>query len=134
MIVVDISVITYVLLYGDKTPLALKVYERDVLWCVPPLWRHEFLNVLSAFVRQGGGKPSDAEQIWQRGLRWLGAQEQAIDTVHALRLATQHRILPTDAQYIALARTLGIPCITEKLQLQKTFPSLAWSMQAFLVT
>ena len=47
MIVVDTNVIAYVLIEGDKTALAQQVAKKDPDWKVPPLWRHEFLNVLA---------------------------------------------------------------------------------------
>jgi predicted nucleic acid-binding protein len=132
MIVVDVSVVAYLLIEGDKSPLALQVYQRDAEWCVPALWRYEFLNVLGAYVRQGGGNPEDAEAIWQRAVRWLGGQEKNVDLVQALRLAHQHSIIPSDAQYIELATALGLHYVTEKPQLLELFPLLTKSMQAFV--
>lgn len=132
MIVVDVSVIAYLLIEGDKSALALQVYQRDAEWCVPPLWRYEFLNVLGAYVRQGGGNPADAEAIWHRGVRWLSGQEKTVDLSQALQLANQHGITPSDAQYIELATALGLRYITEKPQLLELFPLLTRSMQAFV--
>jgi predicted nucleic acid-binding protein len=132
MIVVDVSVIAYLLIEGDKSPLALQVYQRDAEWCVPALWRHEFLNVLGAYVRQGGGKPDDAEAIWQRAVRWLGGQEKNVDLPQALRLAHQYGITPSDAQYVELASALGLRYVTEKPQLLELFPRLAQAMQTFV--
>lgn len=47
MIVVDVNVVAYFLIDGDKIAAArnLSRYEGD--WCLPVLWRHEYLNVLA---------------------------------------------------------------------------------------
>ena len=44
MIVVDVNVIAYLLINGEKTVEARSVRELDSDWIVPDLWRDEFLN------------------------------------------------------------------------------------------
>lgn len=132
MIVVDVNVIAYLLIQGDKTASAQQVYRNEPEWHVPTLWRHEFLNVLATFVRHGGGGITDAEVLWQRGLSSLSSHEHSVDMVDALHLATQHGISAYDAQYISLANALGTPCITEDQRLQKVFPNTAYSMAQFI--
>ncbi len=54
MICVDVNVIAYLLIAGDKTELAQQAWAKDPQWRLPSLWRHELLNVLAAYVRSGG--------------------------------------------------------------------------------
>ena len=49
-----------------------------------------------------------------------------------LREALQTGITVYDAHYIALAKTLGVSCVTEDGKLQKKYPGMAFSVEAFL--
>lgn len=131
MIVVDTNVISYALISGDKTPLALQVEARDANWRVPALWRHEFLNVLATSTRLGVLDADQAEGIWQQAVMLLSPAEDAVDMRAALKLAIDLDISAYDAQYIYLAKSLGVPCVTEDRKLQRACPDVAISMAAF---
>lgn len=134
MIVVDTNVIAYLLIQGDKTPLAQAVWQQDSAWAVPSLWRHEFLNVLATYARRGGASLEEMEQVWQHSQALLLRREHQADMESALRLAVQHDISAYDAQYIALAQQLDINCVTEDSQLLRAFHDTAISMTAFCQT
>jgi len=53
VIVSDTNLVAYLLINGDHTATARAVYQRDPDWRLPPLWRAEFLNVLTTTVRKG---------------------------------------------------------------------------------
>ena len=101
---------------------------------VAGLWRHEYLNVLATFVRNGGATITDGQSLWRRGVDLFGAREQSVDMESALVLATGNRISAYDAQYIALAQQLQTFCVTEDQRLLKIFPTLTRTMQAFGAT
>lgn len=132
MIVADVNTVAYLLIRGDKTALAQQMLRKDPEWFMPVLWQHEFLNVLATFVRHGGGKIGDAEQIWQTAVRLFRPREREVNAFDALRLAGQHNISAYDAQYIVLAQALGVICVTEDPKLASKFPTLTQSMQKFL--
>jgi len=52
VIVVDVNVVAYFLIEGEHTERARELWRRDPDWRLPPLWRHEYLNVLATFVRR----------------------------------------------------------------------------------
>ncbi len=131
MIVVDTNVIVYLMVEGEKTQMAQQIFCRDSDWAVPPLWRHEFLNVLATFVRHGGGEIDEALDIWQKSDRLFTPGERDVDMPHALRLACQHNISAYDAQFVALAMELSVPYVTGDQQMLKAFPGVALSMQEF---
>ena len=56
MIVVDTNVLVYLLVPGEHTEQAERVFRRDPVWAAPLLWRSEFRNVLAVSVC-GGGTP-----------------------------------------------------------------------------
>ncbi len=134
MIVVDVNVIAYFFIEGEKTASARDLLRRDPDWRLPALWRHEYLNVLATFVREDGATIADAKTLWQRGIELFGPREQDLDMESALDLATENRISAYDAQYVALARQLQTVCVTEDQRLLRTFPELTRTMQAFAAT
>ena len=131
MIVVDTNVIAYVLIAGDKTALAQQVAKKDPDWKVPPLWRHEFLNVLATSTRAAVIDAQQAEALWHKGLDLLVRAEREADGIASLKLAIEHAISSYDAQYIALAQSLETQCVTEDKHMLKTFPGTVVSIKAF---
>lgn len=128
MIVVDVNVVAYFLIEGEKTAVARDLMRRDPDWRLPALWRHEYLNVLATFAREGGATIGEARTLWQRGVELLGPGEQSADMESALVIATEDRVSAYDAQYIALARQLRTVCVTEDQRLLRTFPALTRTM------
>lgn len=128
MIIVDTNVIAYLLIEGDRTNPARSLWRDEPDWRVPPLWRHEFLNILATFARRGGADLVDATQLWARAVDTIGPGEMEVDIPAALELAVTTRISAYDAQFITLARHLGVPLVTEDKKLRKTFPDLTWPL------
>lgn len=131
MIVVDTNVIAYLLILGSKTELAQATYRKDNDWLVPSLWRHEFLNVVSTFVRHGGGTEADGRLIWQEGLSLLAQREESVDFQDALALSIRYDISAYDAQFVSLAGARQLQLITEDRNLWQKFPHVARSMADF---
>lgn len=131
MIVVDVNVVAYFFIEGEKTVSARDLLCRDPDWRLPALWRHEYLNVLATFVRQGGATIAEAQRLWRQSVELFGPGEQSVDMEAALVLAAENRISAYDAQYVALARQLQTVCVTEDQRLLRAFPALTRSMQAF---
>jgi hypothetical protein len=47
VIVVDVNVVAYFLIDGDKIAAAGNLSRYDADWWLPVLWRHQYLNVLA---------------------------------------------------------------------------------------
>ena len=60
MIVVDVNVLAYLLIPGRYTNSAEQLLEADSHWVAPRLWRSEFRNVLSTYVRSNLLELADA--------------------------------------------------------------------------
>ncbi|MFM9968615.1 MAG: type II toxin-antitoxin system VapC family toxin [Burkholderiales bacterium] len=131
MIVVDVNVVAYFMIEGEKTVGARELLQRDPDWRLPTLWRHEFLNVLATFARQGGATTAESRALWQGSLELFGQREQSVDMEFALVLAAENGIGAYDAQYITLARQLQTVCVTEDRRLRNIFPDLTRSMKSF---
>ena len=131
MIVVDVNVIVYLLTDTPQREPARRVRERDGDWLVPPLWRHEMLNVLATLTRQEVLDASSALRVWRNAIGLLGSREQQPDMEQALSLAIEHGISAYDAQYVALAASHGAQLVSEDKKLQRALPDRAVSMNTF---
>lgn len=133
MIVVDTNVISYLMIEGDKTDAAQRVYKIDNEWVVPSLWRHEFLNVLSTFVRHGGGQIQQAETLWYQAVDLFQNRERDLEASLALKVSVDHQISAYDAQFVVLALKNQARLITEDRRLQAAFPEVAVSMGDYIM-
>jgi predicted nucleic acid-binding protein len=131
VIVVDTNVVAYALIEGTQTELARRVRELDPEWRLPELWQHEYLNILATYAKQGGLPVKTAQRLWREGVRLLAPATRPADMSLSLDLAVARGVSAYDAQFIALAISLGISCVTEDRLLQRAFPGVAVSMAAF---
>ncbi len=132
MIVVDVKVIAYLLIEGQKTSLARRVRGKDSHWLLPALWRSEFLNVLALQVHHRGFNLRTAQTLWEQALELFRQEERAVDTPLALQIAAENRISGYDAQYISLAQQSGVPCVSEDRELGRKFPDRVMRMSDFV--
>lgn len=131
MIVVDVNVVAYYFIEGEKTAPARALMRRDADWRLPALWRHEYLNVLATYSRQGGAGIEEVRNLWRLALELLAPREQPADAESSLALAIEHKISAYDAQYVSLAQRLGAVFVTEDRRLLRSFPSFTRTMQTF---
>ena len=132
MIVVDANIIAYLFIKGKRTEQARELYAQKPDWTAPPLWQHEFLNVLATMIKQSNRDVADALNLWQQAQTLMLNQERAIALSDALVLATTHGISAYDAQYVTLADGLNCVLVTEDKRLVQKFPGRAMTMQTYL--
>lgn len=132
MIVVDVNIIAYLLISGEKTVDARALYKLDPNWSVPDLWRDEFLNILATYIRQGGIDLESAGELWQSAVDLFAANEHIADPLMALELAYRHQLSAYDAQYLAVAVELGVKLVTEDRALRRSVPQNSVTMREFL--
>ena len=131
MIAVDTNVVAYFFIRGEWTDAARRLWSRDSRWCLPELWRHEFLNVLATYVRHGGTDISTAHRIWLEAVDLLGSGEHAVDMTAALDLSVEWEISTYDAQFVTLAKSLVVPLVTEDRRLARAFPDTVTRLSGF---
>ena len=131
MIVVDTNIVAYALIQGEKTQLAHLAIRKDAQWRLPPLWRYEMLNVLAVYVQHRGCSLAQALELWEEAVRRFESCERNISLSQALQIAAKYRMSAYDAQFIALALSLGVRCLTEDRLLLNTFPGVAVSLREF---
>lgn len=134
MIVVDARVIVYLLTENPQRVLARQVRERDADWLVPPLWRHELLNVLATLARKEVLDGSAAFTVWRNAPTLLGSREQQPDMEQTLSLAMERGISAYDAQCVALAIARGVRLVSEDRKLRRLLSEQALSMADFVAS
>jgi predicted nucleic acid-binding protein len=134
MIVADTNLVAQLILSLDLTADAQEVYRRDPDWRLPELWRHEFLNVLASYLRFDKVPAARLLLAWQRAAELFGGAVCEVDMPLALEVAGERDISAYDAQYVALARALSVPLVTEDRKLRRAAPREAISMKQFLVS
>ena len=132
MIVVDASILSFYLIAGERTAHANALRHLDAEWMVPVFWRVEFQSILWKYVRFGGMPAAKALPLFDRALDLFSINEVAPSPDGVLRDALLWGITVYDAQYVSLARQLGVVCVTEDGPVQAACPGLAVSVGAFL--
>lgn len=132
LIVVDTNIIAYLLIEGDYTAQAKRLYDRHPAWAAPSFWRVEFLNVLMNYSRHQQLASADVGAIWKSSFQLSHLREEAVEADEALDLALRHRLSGYDALFIALARNLNTVCVTQDKALRKAAPSLTVTLDEFL--
>jgi predicted nucleic acid-binding protein len=134
MIVVDANVIIYLIRETLFTPMAQKLYIADNCWAVPYLWEAEVLNALLMEVRAGTLDIQDAIQASSSAANVLSGNVHGCDKSAVLRTAKDSGLTAYDAYYVTLARSLGIPLITEDKQIKSRCPDVARSLDSYLTS
>jgi len=132
VIVVDTNVVVYAIVQLPQTALAQRVAALDPTWVVPPLWRFEFSSAAVTLVRGGALTAAQAEAAVAAADRLVGGRELAVDQRAVVRAALGYDLSAYDAQYIALAQQLGVPCVTEDARMARNASTVAMSMAHFI--
>ncbi len=132
MIVADTNLVAALILGGPDCTTAQKVLTRDPEWAAPVLWRSEFLSVLSAHMRQRGLTIADAMRAYELATALFAGREFAIPGARILEIVAATRLSAYDAEYVALARSLGTALITADRQVLRECSDSAVSAASFL--
>jgi predicted nucleic acid-binding protein len=132
MIVVDANILIYSLIKCDQSPLIQRLRAKDSDWRTAALCLHETLNVLATYQRREVLTLAQCRALLGHADRFIKVARCEVEMELALAMAAEYAITGYDAQYVALARSLNAPLITEDRKLRKAVPGIAFSMQEFL--
>ncbi len=132
MIVVDTNIIAYLYISGDKSPQAEQLLAFDSLWNAPLLWRSEFRNVLSLYLRKGILSLEDILVIMQQAEKLLADNEYKISSAHIMQLINSSSCSAYDCEFVALAQYLDVPLITADKKILREFQKIAKSLDIYL--
>jgi predicted nucleic acid-binding protein len=125
MIVVDTNVMVYLLAGVGPGEEARKLLERDPEWTAPSLLRSELRNVVLGLVRRGRLEMADALEICRDAEAILGDRVASLPDGAVLAAAEEAGLTAYDAEYVALARALGVPLVTADTAILDAAPDVA---------
>ncbi len=117
---------------GDSSQQAQDIFERDCEWIAPLVWRSEFRNVLSGYMRRSFLSFENATEIIEKAEIMMRGNEFAVTSGDVLRLAFDSQCSAYDCEFVALARDREVPLITSDTQVLSAFPSSTVSPRQFL--
>ena len=132
MIVVDTNVVSYFYLNSDYSSLAENVFKKDPRWSVPFLWRSEFRNVLSLYIKKKLLTLAEAIEIFEFAEELLKNNEYNVNSFQVLDLSYESGCSAYDCEFVNLAKDLNVPLVTEDKKVLSSFPDTAISMKKFV--
>jgi len=132
VIVVDTNVVAYCYVRFERTQIAQRVRLRDPAWHLPILWRSELRNALAGYIGRGTLTVESASGIMMAAQAAFAGCEHMVASPAVLELAASSGLSAYDCEFVALARSLAVPLVTEDRAILKAFPDVATNMEGFL--
>ncbi len=125
MIVVDTNVMVYLLTGTGRGEAAASLLAADPEWAAPPILLSELRNVVVGFFRRGQLQEEDALAICEEAESVLGNRVASVPASPVLEAAIQGKMSAYDAEFVVLARQLGVPLITADQAILDGAPDVA---------
>ena len=132
MIVVDTNVIASMWVPNDMDDWVYKVLKKDSDWVAPLLWRSEFRNVLSIYLRKEIIEFPVALQAMEEAEQLMDSNEFEVNSTQVLSLVADSSCSAYDCEFVALADDLNIKLVTFDKKIIREFPKIAISPQEFV--
>jgi len=130
VIVADVNLVAYLYLPGKYSDRAEDLLLREPDWAVPRLWRSEFRNILTTYMRQKLLSLEEAMTIHRRAEGLLAGNEYEVSATAVLRLAKDSGCSAYDCEYVALAEHLDVELVSADARLCKAFGARAVGLSA----
>ena len=132
MIVADTNLVAYTVIPGplDRDVQCVRAIDPD--WVAPLLVRSELLNVVATYLAQKRMDRDRALATFNRGMSFVEIEKRVIDPIGVLNLCERGPCTSYDAEFVWLAKELGVPLVTADQALQEAFPETALSFSAFV--
>jgi predicted nucleic acid-binding protein len=132
MIVADVNILIYHEVEGPFTAMTKLLRKKDPEWFTSTLWSFEFVNVLTTMMRAKVVKIDRALEVFSAAEAAYADSAIAFSHNTVLNASERYAITGYDAQYIALAEWMGVPCVTADAPLVKKVPHIAVLLSDFV--
>ena len=132
MIIVDTNIIVPLHMTSESTGQVLEILIKDAFWCSPPVWRSEFLNVLTGCMRRKKITLDQARRIMEAALMTMAGSEISVPPWRVLALTLASNCTAYDCEFVALAKELGVKLVTLDKQILAQFPETAIAPAEFI--
>jgi predicted nucleic acid-binding protein len=131
MIVVDTNVIASMWVPNDMDEWVYKVLKKDDDWIAPLLWRSEFRNVLSIYLRKDILELPVVLQATEEAEQLMDANEFEVNSTQVMSLVSNSSCSAYDCEFVALADDLNVPLVTFDKKILREFPDIAIHPEEF---
>lgn len=128
MIVVDTNILASFAMDGED---GARVHRQDSEWSAPTIAVSELRNTLLGFIRRDATPLNEALAANADALSALGDRIHSLDGAAVLETALECGLTAYDAEFVALARTLGVRLVTLDKAILRGAPDVAVSPSAF---
>jgi predicted nucleic acid-binding protein len=125
MIVVDTSVMVYLLTGAGPGEEAARHFSRDPEWAAPALLLSELRNVVVGLVRAGRIEVTDGDEICRDAEEILGDRLALVPSGPVLEEALKGGLSARDAELVVLARRLSASLLTADGAIVQAAPDVA---------
>lgn len=132
MIVVDTNVIASMWVPNDMDKWVYKVLKKDDNWVAPLLWRSEFRNVLSIYLRKEILELPVVLQATEEAEQLMDANEFEVNSTQVISLVSDSSCSAYDCEFVALADDLNVQLVTFDKKIIHEFPNIAISPEEFV--
>ena len=133
MIVVDTNILVYLFVDGPQTRSAMTVRMKDPDWHAPLLWRSEFRNAMTGYLRNNTMTVEQAVIVIQNAEDLMDGQEHEVDSADVMRLISESNCSAYDCEFVALAQQLDVSLITLDRRILREFQNVAVAPAEFVV-
>lgn len=132
MIVVGTNIISYLYLPTQYSELAELLLKRESKWAAPVLWKSEFRNVLSGYLRKNLLDFDSVIALLNEAEDLMSFHEYQLSSIQVLKLVSQSDCSAYDCEFVALAEQLNTKLITQDKKVLQNFPKIAFSLESYL--
>ena len=125
MIVVDTNVMTRLVVGGEEGEDAARLLQSDGEWAAPVILISELRNVLVGFTRRGVMTADQAKAMSDDAVEVLQDRIVSVMDSQVIDTALECGLSAYDAEFVVLARTLGVPLATSDRAILAGAPDVA---------
>ena len=129
MIVADTNVVVQFVVGDHGGADAALLYAEDPEWAAPTNLMSELSNVLLGFVRSGVLGPDHVKSMCADASRALGDRVDNVPHGRVIDTALECGLTAYDAEFVVLARTLGVHLATSDRDILEGAPDVAVSVR-----
>ena len=131
MIVVDTNVMVRFVMVEEAAVDVVRLRERDREWAAPSILVSELRNALLGYVRRGDLTSEQAKAMHDEAAIALGGRVYEAPGDVVLDTALECGLTAYDAEFVTLARALGVGLVTMDAAVLRGAPDVAVPLEAF---
>ncbi|OAI19145.1 DNA-binding protein [Methylomonas koyamae] len=111
------NIISYLFLPTNYSEKASQLFQVDPDWAAPELWRSEFRNVLTLYIRQNMLSLTEALAFQDEAESLMADREFSLPSVAVMNLVASSTCSAYDCEFVVLARQLSVKLLTQDKKL-----------------